>query len=269
MVVLSTVVIILAGSLLVPAINDAADGDAVTYQNNSGVYVEKSPADGTVTISKAADSATVQINSETRTQDSMTRTLLAIPGCSIVLQSSTESYVILVNDTLNNKYVMVTEANSFSVDVSNSTCSYTVDSTTTSVPVVSDFFYYSENGSYAMISPSAGVYSKLSDFVAYTQISRHTYWYTATATYDNTTADSTIVADITKETMPGSEDKMDYITGVKLNDNTAWVSFAPRTTTIHINEMDAGTNAILYAIPVLIIVALLLVAVSTFTRNRD
>lgn len=269
MVTVSTIAVILAGSLLVPAIDDATDGEPITYRNDSGVYVDKSASTGELTITKAANSTTVQVNTETREPDSTARTLLALPGCSVALANSTQTYVVLINDTVNNKYIMVSEENELSLSITNETCSYSVDTTEVSLTVGGDFFYYAPNGAYAMCTPTSGVYVKLADYVAYSQVSRHTYWYTSEGIYDNTTIDDTLTATITSEKMPGSEDKMDYVTGVTINGNTAYVSFAPRETTIHINEMDGGTGAIMYAIPVMVFAAIIISAVAIITRNRD
>lgn len=267
--ILATITIILAGSLLVPTINDATDGDPITYRNDTGVYVEKSAADGALSITKAADSEDIVVGENTTTRNSLNRTMLAVTGCTFVLTKNTQTYYLLINDTANNKYLMVDSTSSLEVNVSDGVCTYTVDSDTYSVNVASDYFYYDPDGTYAACTPTSGVYTKLSDYVAYTQVSRHTYWYTPTEIYDNATADDTLTASITSEKVPGSEDKMDYITGTTINDVTSYVAFAPRVTTIHINEMDGTLSTMLYAVPVLVIVSILLGVVGIAIRNRD
>ena len=269
MVVTAAVVIIVVASVLMPVLEDATDGDPVTYRNDSGKYVEKSASDGALQISKAANSSDVVVGDNTVAPSTINQTILAITGCSIALAKSTDAYVLLINDTVNNKYLQVASTSEVAVSISAGTCTYSVDTDTYTVTVADDYFYYDPDGSYAVCTPSAGVYVKLSDYVAYVQVSHHTYWYTSEGIYDNATLDDTLTATITSEKVPGSEDKMDYVTGTSINNSTSYVSFAPRATTIHVNEMDPAETAILFAIPVIVILAILLGVVAIVFKSRD
>lgn len=266
--IFATVAIIVTGAVLVPVIEDSTDGDLLTYHNDSGNYVSKATATAELAVSKAANSSDIIVGGDTFAPGARNFTIVAMPGCVIASGTLSQDYVILINDTLHNYYHQVGLAEAFDLSISEGVCTYSAGSTSYSLTVASDYYYQDTDGDYAVCSPGSGVYAPTGKIAAYSQVSRHTYWHSEEGDYDNTDVFTSMPVVVTSELVPGSEDKVEYITGISVNGTTSYVCFAPRLVEIHINEMDNGPTSILYAVPVLVLVTIAIGAVAV-VRTKD
>lgn len=277
-----TVGIILAGSLLMPVISDATTTER-TYTNEGVFYMTDDPTDYVLEIRGVDQEIIVNDELVTTFADlpNAAWTLLSTPEYLIRMQGASSNYACWITSiTGTNTYVASTSTESAKIILTDST----ITIGTSVFNYTGEFRGIAKTGDYVMTSTGGFVVSDTDTIIIGNGATGVTHWYDAfyiIGTVDEiqvSTSDSITVSNVTvhaDEIMGFNGSIVNDISFVA-TDGTTTVDavynrvIVPTEVTIEkIGKLNPGEIAIMNAVPLMIIVALVMMAAGALYLKRD